>query len=158
MNSFSKCLRSSKNNFLHLTIFKKPNYMDRKVITILLSFALFSSFFIPLFEWHSFEMSGLNYILSTYIPPYKYLLLLVPLSALFLFFGALDNERYFFDRKLLVRLPVLSIFIVSIIRYFTRDPEDIFSDNGKVLLGFWLTLFFSLLLVIVKNKKRAFNF
>ncbi len=129
--------------------------MDRKTITILLSFALFSSFFIPLFEWHSFEMSGLNYILSTHIPPYKYFLLLIPLSALFLFFGALDNENYFFNRKFLVRLPLLVILIISTMRYFTGNSEDTFSDNGKALLGFWLTLLFSLLLAI-KNKS-TFN-
>ena len=128
--------------------------MDRKIVIILLSVTLFSIFFIPLFEWHSFEMSGLNYILSSHIPPYKYFLLLIPLSTLFLFFGALDNESYFLGRKLLVRLPLLSILIVSIMRYFTRDSQDIFSDNGKVLLGFWLTLFFSLLLVILKPKGK----
>jgi hypothetical protein len=128
--------------------------MDRRAATIVLSLLLFSSFCIPLFEWHSFEMSGLNYILSAHIPPYKYFLLLIPLSTLFLCFGALDNENYFFGRKLLVRLPFLSIIIVSIIRYVSRDAEDIFSDNGKVLPGFWLTLFFSLLLVIVKNNSK----
>jgi len=51
-------------------------------------------------------------------------------------------------------LPFLSIIIVSIIRYVSRDAEDIFSENGKVLPGFWLTLFFSLLLVIVKNNSK----
>ena len=79
--------------------------MRRKNITLVLSFAVFCSFFMPLFEWHSFEMSGFNYILSTHIPSYKYFLLLVPFSALVLFFGALDNENYLFGRSLMSTFP-----------------------------------------------------
>lgn len=133
--------------------------MDRKIITLILSFALLSSFFLPLFEWHSFEMSGLNYILSTHIPPYKYFLLLIPFSTLFLFFGALNDENYFFSRKLLSWAPLLALIFIFILRYITGDSENSFSDNGNVFssieLGFWLSLSFSVLLIFANGKKKT---
>jgi len=50
--------------------------MKRKTATKILSFIIVISFFLPLFEWHGFEMTGLNYILSSQVPSYKYFLLL----------------------------------------------------------------------------------
>ncbi len=135
------------------------NLVDRKIITLLLSFAVFSSFFMPLFEWHSFEMSGLNYILSTHIPPYKYFLILIPFSASFLFYGALNDENYFFSRKLLSWVPILTLIFIFIMRCIPGNSENNFSDNSNVFsgidLGFWLTLSFSFLLVFIKGKKKT---
>jgi len=128
--------------------------MNRKIIMLVLSLALCGSFFMPLFEWHSFEMSGLNYILSTHIPPFKYFLLLIPFSAVVLFFGALNDEKYLFNRNVMSTVPLLvSIFILTM-RYFNREPGS--SDNffSEVELGFWLVLGFSFLLMFVKGKKR----
>ena len=73
--------------------------MKRKTATKILSFIIISSFFLPLFEWHGFEMTGLNYILSDHIPSYKYLLLLAPLAALLIFFDTLDERSIFFTAK-----------------------------------------------------------
>jgi hypothetical protein len=132
--------------------------MDRKIITLILSFAIFGSFFAPLFEWHSFEMSGLNYILSTHIPSYKYFLLLIPFSTSFLFFGALNDEKYFFSRKLLSWIPLLTLLFVFLLRYINGNAESGFSDDGNILsrtdFGFWLALSFSLLLVFAKGKRK----
>jgi hypothetical protein len=137
----------------------KKYFMDRKIITLILSLAILSSFFMPLFEWHSFEMSGLNYILSTHIPPYKYFLILIPFSVLFLFYGTLNEENYFFNRKLLSRLPLLTLIFIFIMRYITGDSGNGFSDNSNVFsgidLGFWLTLGFSGLLVFTKGEMKA---
>src|SRR2546423_4273144 len=135
--------------------------MDKKTSTLILSFAIFSSFFLPLFDWHSFEMNGLNYILSTHIPSYKYFLLLIPFSALFLFWGAANDDIYFFNRKILSWMPLLSIVFIFIIRYMNRNAENNFSDNGNffstINTGFWLMLFFSLLLVFVNEKKETLS-
>ena len=132
--------------------------MSRKNITLVLSFAVFSSFFMPLFEWHSFEMSGFNYILSTHIPSYKYFLILVPFSAAVLFFGALDNENYLFGRSLMSTLPFLVSIFVLVMKYFTREPGS--SDNifSGIDFGFWMVLGFSLLLMMVKGKERIPQF
>src|SRR6476469_1685122 len=132
--------------------------MKRKNITLVLSFAIFCSFFMPLFEWHSFEMSGLNYILSTHIPPYKYFLLLIPFSSVVLFFGALDDENYLFNRNLMSALPFLVSVFVLVMKYFTREPGS--SDNvfSEIDFGFWMVLGFSLLLIGVKGKERKLQY
>jgi hypothetical protein len=128
--------------------------MKRKNITLVLSFAVFCSFFMPLFEWHSFEMSGPNYILSTHIPSYKYFLLLIPFSALVLFFGALDDENYLLNRNLMSALPFLVSVFVLVMKCFTSEPGS--SDNvfSEIDFGFWMVLGFSLLLIAVKGKER----
>jgi hypothetical protein len=128
--------------------------MSRKNITLVLSFAVFSSFFMPLFEWHSFEMSGLNYILSTHIPSYKYFLLLIPFSSVILFFGALNDENYLFSRNLMSVLPFLVSIFVLVMKYLTREPGS--SDNlfSEIDLGFWMVLGFSVLLIFTKGKER----
>jgi len=131
--------------------------MNRKNITLVLSFAVFSSFFMPLFEWHSFEMSGLNYILSTHFPPYKYFLLLIPFSALVLFFGALYDGRYLFSRKLMSVLPFLVLVFVLVMRYFTREPGSDESFFSEIEFGFWLILGFSVLLISIKAKRKRFD-
>ena len=132
--------------------------MKRKNITLVLSFAIFCSFFMPLFEWHSFEMSGLNYILSTHIPPYKYFLLLIPFSSVVLFFGALDDENYLFNRNLMSAFPFLVSVFVLVMKYFTREPGS--SDNvfSEIDFGFWMVLGFSLLLIAVKGKERKLQY
>jgi hypothetical protein len=133
--------------------------MDKKIITLILSLAILSSFFMPLFEWHSFEMSGFNYILSTHIPPYKYFLILIPFSTSFLFYGTLNDENYFFNRKLLSWVPLLTLLFIFIMRYITGDSESSFTDNSNfisgVYFGFWLMLSFSVLLVFTKREMKA---
>jgi len=128
--------------------------MNRKKITLLLSFAIFCSFFMPLFEWHSFEMSGPNYILSTHIPSYKYFLLLIPFSSVVLFFGVLDDENYLLSRNLMSVLPFLVSIFVLVMKYLTREPgsgDNVFSE---IDFGFWMVLGFSVLVMFAKGKER----
>jgi hypothetical protein len=87
----------------------------------------------PLFEWHSFEMSGLNYILSTHIPSYKYFLLLIPFSTAVLFFGALNDKNYLLNRNLLSTLPFLASIFVLVMKYLTLESgskDGAFSEVG----------------------------
>jgi hypothetical protein len=132
--------------------------MKRKTIVAILSVALLSSFFFPVFDWYHFEMSGLNYVLSTHISSYKYLLLLVPFSALFLFWNALSNEIDFFNSKILSWLPLVSLLFISIMRYKNWSSEITFSGNENAFstidIGFWMILFFSVLLILVHRKSK----
>jgi hypothetical protein len=129
--------------------------MNRKKITLLLSFAIFSSFFMPLFEWHSFEMNGLNYILSTHIAAYKYFLLLIPFSAVVLFFGALHGESYLLNKNLMSALPFVASVLVLLMKYITRDSTASGNILSEVDLGFWMMLGFSMLLMLIKSKERT---
>lgn len=128
--------------------------MKSKNITLLLSLAITACFFMPLFEWHDFEMSGMNYILSAHIPDHKYFLLLIPFSTVALFFGALNNENYLLSRNILSAIPFLvSIFslLMKCLTYNSSYEGNVFSE---VDLGFWMMLGSSLLLMFVKGKER----
>jgi hypothetical protein len=138
----------------------KDIFMKRKTATKILSFAIVSSFFLPLFEWHSLEMTGLNYILSSQIPSYKYFLLLAPFAALLIFFDTLDERSFFFTSKIFSWLPLLSLALICIMRLSNGNAENSFYNNetyfSTINFGFWLMLFFSTLLVIIKGSKRLF--
>jgi len=134
--------------------------MKRKTATKILSFAIISSFFLPLFEWHSLEMTGLNYILSSQIPSYKYFLLLAPFAALLIFFDTLDERSFFFTGKIFSWIPLLSLALICIMRLSKANAEDSFYNNetyfSTINFGFWLMLFFSTLLAIIKGSKKFF--
>jgi len=134
--------------------------MKRKTATKILSVAILCNFFLPLFEWHGYEMTGLNYILSSQIPSYKYFLLLAPLAALFLFFDKLGEHSFFFNSKVFSWIPLFSLVLISIMRFSDGNGENSFFDNenffSTINFGFWLMLFFSILLVIVKDNKQLF--
>ena len=132
--------------------------MKRKTATKILSVAILSSFFLPVFEWHSFEMTGPNYILSTHIPFYKYILLLMPVSALLLFVGSI-NDNYLFNRKMLSLVPLFTLLFISIMRFTNENSENSFYDKENSFstlgIGFWLALFFSILLILTKGEKKT---
>ena len=134
--------------------------MKRKTATKILSFIIVISFFLPLFEWHGFEMTGLNYILSSQVPSYKYFLLLAPLAGLLIFFGALDERSFFFTSKIFSWIPLLSLAVICIMRLSNRNAQNSFYDNetyfSTINFGFWIMLSFSLMLVIIKDSKRLF--
>jgi len=138
----------------------KDIFMKRKTATKISSFIIVSSFFLPLFEWHGFEMSGLNYILSGQTPSYKYFLLLAPLAGLLFFFDILDERSFFFNSKIFSWLPLLSLVLICVMRLSNANAENSFYDNetyfSTINFGFWIMLFFSTLLVIVKDSKRLF--
>jgi hypothetical protein len=133
--------------------------MYRKTVLMILCVVLFSSFFLPLFEWNSFEMNGLNYILSTHIPTYKYILLLVPFSAVSVFFSAASDENNFFNRRLISWIPFPALVFLLIMNSRSQNPETGFPVNNNIFsnveIGFWLALIFSFLLVFIKGKKET---
>jgi len=132
--------------------------MKSKTATQICSIAILVSFFFPLFQWHGFEMSGLNYILSEHIPSYKYVLLLIPFSALFLFKGSTDEGKYLFSKEILSFMPLASLLLISIARFVDNGSGNNFYDNENsfltIDLGFWLLLLFSMLLILIKEEKK----
>jgi hypothetical protein len=131
--------------------------MKRKTATKILSFIIISSFFLPLFKWHGFEMTGLNYILSDHIPSYKYLLLLAPLAAVLIFFDVLDERSFYINSKILSWIPLLSLALICIMRLSNVSAENSFDNEtyfSTIDFGFWLMLPFSILLAIVNDGKR----
>jgi hypothetical protein len=138
----------------------KDIFMKRKTATKILSFIIVSSFFLPLFEWHGFEMTGLNYVLSSQLPPYKYFLVLAPVAALLIYFNKPDERSFFFNSKIFSWIPLLSLIFICIMRLSNGNAENSFYDNetyfSTIDFGFWIMLFFSILLIIVNDSKRLF--
>ena len=134
--------------------------MKRKTATKILSFMIVCSFFFPLFEWHRYEMSGLNYVLTSQIPPYKYFLVLAPVVALLIFFNKLDERSFFFNSKIFSCIPLVSLVFVCIMRLSNGNAENNFYDNqtyfSTINFGFWIMLCLSILLIVVNDSKRLF--
>jgi hypothetical protein len=122
--------------------------MNRTLTLVILTFMVLCCFFMPLFKWDTFEMSGLNYVLSTYIPPYKYFLLLIPFFTIILFLGGKFHSV----------LPLCTLLFIFMMNYVSRNSEtnsevsNIFSDT---YLGFWLSLSLSLLFIFIKREKTS---
>src|SRR6187402_343153 len=132
--------------------------MNKKILTTILSVVLLGSFFMPFFYWHSFEMSGFNFVLSEHIPPYKYFLLAIPLTTLFHLLGVLSQENNFYSRKLLSCIPLAALIVVFFLILAMEKSDDSFFNNGNIFsitgAGFWLALAFSLLLTYINLKMR----
>jgi hypothetical protein len=135
--------------------------MQRRTAIAILSAALFCSFFFPIFNWHHYEMSGLNYILSDHISGYKYFLLLIPFSSLFVFWSAVNTEAHFFNRKKLSYMPFLSLLFISIRQYSSWNSGNNFFENERALssinFGFWMILLFSGILIVASRKNFKYG-
>ena len=133
--------------------------MHKKILTTILSVILLGSFFMPFFYWHSFEMSGFNFVMSEHIPSYKYFLLAIPLTTLFHFLSVLGQENNFYSRKLLSWMPLAALIIVFVLIFSKEGLDGSFSNNGNIFsitgAGFWLALGLSLLLKYANLKMRS---
>ena len=133
--------------------------MHKKLLTTMLSFVLLGSFFMPFFYWHSFEMSGFNFVMSEHIPSYKYFLLAIPLTTIFHLLSVLSQENNFYSRKLLSWTPLATLMIVFALILGKERSDDSFFSNGNIFsitgAGFWLALSLSLLLTYANLKMRS---
>jgi hypothetical protein len=133
--------------------------MNKKTQIKILSFAVASSFFLPIFNWHNFEMNGLNFILSSHIDSYKYLLLLIPMPA-FLLFTEMQNEHsLFFNSKILSCLPMIGLVLVSVLVYSNEKDSFSFYGGHNIFsltdVGFWPLVIFSSLLMFTGFEYKA---
>ena len=139
--------------------------MNKKTWIKILSFAIASSFFLPIFNWHNFEMNGLNFILSSNIDSYKYLLLLILVPVLLLFSGTQNEHSFFFNSKFLSALPIISLLVVLMLIYVNEKDSISFYGGHNIFsltdIGFWPMLSFSSLLMLAgfgyKAKKNMHN-
>lgn len=126
--------------------------MERSTMSVLLSIAVLAGFFFPFFTWHSFEMSGLNYILSDHIPAYKYFLVSIPIISILILLKTVYKDDFRFSVKTIswiLPITLASVFILRFIFSSSDEPAGLSTTS----MGFWVTLFFSLVLVIVEHKK-----
>ena len=132
--------------------------MHKKLLTTILSFVLLGSFFMPFFYWHSFEMSGFNFVMSEHIPSYKYFLLAIPLTTLFHLLSVVSQENNFYSRKILSWIPLAALIVVFIVILAKEGSGDSFFTNENIFTstgaGFWLALILSSLLTYINFRMR----
>lgn len=109
------------------------------LITILFSILLIC-FFIPLVKWNSWEMSGMNFILSSQTPDTKYILLLIPISLLLILLKTVKGKDIRF-------IPFCAAIILFITCYSETSEKGVFD---VMEYGYWIMLVASLALVFVK--------
>jgi len=127
--------------------------MDRKTLTMILAVVLIGGFFLPYFKMGPFTISGFDFIKAKGGDWDKYLMLVIPLAAVLLLVGALNNENYILGRGLLSWLPLLGLLYLivrSIIEAKGQGIGEIFKILG---LGYWISLAAALVLAFYNPKK-----
>ena len=132
--------------------------MNRKIWTILVSVALIGCFFLPFFKFGS--TSAYDIVTSPASGDHaweKYIWLVIPLSAVILLIGAMNNGTYFLGRSFWTLLPLLTVLYFLVRIYL--NAKDISShvaikDIIRVFdTGYWATLGLSVLLAFIHPRK-----
>jgi hypothetical protein len=133
--------------------------VDRKTLTIILSLALIACFFLPYLKFGDISASGFDIVTAPMIRNadrgivmIKYVWLLIPLAAIILLIGALNNGHYFLGRAIWAFLPLLALAFVVAKIY--RDAKSLnspfsistFAENFDI--SFWISLVLSLVLAL----------
>ncbi len=138
---------------------------NQKNIVIIAAVALIAGFFMP---WISFfvKLSAWDFIFGNASDidssSIRFLVVLIPISAIMIIAGASNNENYLISKRLLFSIPLGSLAIVIISLFFTanEDGEKVsMSDFGDILqllgAGFWITLIASVVLVFLRPQTQA---
>src|ERR1700730_14613630 len=125
--------------------------MNRKTLTIILALALFGAFFLPFL----LVAIGFDIVFKTGSGNgdwEKYIWLLIPISAILLLIGALNNGSYFLSRGVLSWLPLLTVIYI-ILRLYLDIKPPISEFIQLFAIGFWATLVISVVLAFYNPRK-----
>lgn len=131
--------------------------MNRKTLTILLSVVLIVAFFLPYIGRSPFTISGYEAVFKTGGGKdawEKYLWLLIPIPAILLLIGSLNNENYFLSRGLLVWLPLLTLIFIVVRLIMITDGADISMLLKGMGYGYWISLAAALFLAFARPRPR----
>ncbi len=129
--------------------------MERKTSTLILSGLLLASFFVPFVRWENFTMSGFDFVVSSYPPDIKYILLLVPGCALFLLVGALIDEVTIIYSKFFLWTPLIALISLFVVLYSNPENRTALGSYNPLNVffpGFWAALAISLILPNFRKK------
>lgn len=129
--------------------------MDRKTLTIVLAVALLGSFFLPFYSFGGGGISGFDIVSAKGGDWQKYIVLLIPISAILLLIGALNNN-YILGRGLLSWLPLLTLLFLLIGNPLIEGAAigDVFKSLGKGWgVGMWVTVVSSIVLAFYNPSK-----
>jgi hypothetical protein len=131
--------------------------MNRKYLTIVMAIALIAAFFLPLLS--GIKISPFDIVTApgkSNDALMKYIWVLIPISAILLLIGALNNEQYFLGRGIWAWLPFATLVFVLIRLYFKEgDAKVPFVEFIKTFgVGFWIMFAASLILAFSWSKPR----
>jgi len=123
--------------------------MNKKMVTIILAIALLAGFFLPYVSFLGQGASGFDMVKSEGAAD-KYILVLVPLAAILLVLGAVNNGKYILSRGILAILGLVGVLYL-IVNYMING-----GDIGAIIkilgLGYWISLVAALGLVLYNPK------
>ncbi len=131
--------------------------MDRKTFTLISAVVLIAAFFLAYYNFF-ISVSGYDIVSSSGGDWKKYVILLIPVSAILLLIGAVNNGNYILGRGLLAWLPLLGVLFLIFIAPLIEGAAigDIFKGIGKGYgIGLWLTIVASLALAFYNPKPKA---
>jgi hypothetical protein len=129
--------------------------MERKTSTLILSGLLLASFFIPFVRWENFTMSGFDFVVSSYPPDIKYILLLIPGCALCLLVSALIDGATIINSKFLLWIPLNALILLFLVMYSNAENRIALGSSNPLNVffpGFWAALAISLILPNFRKK------
>lgn len=125
------------------------------MLTMVLAVVLLAAFFLPYYQGFVGKVSGFDIVSSGGGGWEKYVLLIIPIGALLLLVGALNNGNYPGGRSLLVLLPLLGVLFLLIIAPLINGVpfKFILQAIGKGYgIGLWITIAVSLILPFYNPK------
>lgn len=131
--------------------------MNRKFLTIVMAVALLGGFFLPLIK--DINISPFDIVTASGKSNdvlMKYIWVLIPISAILLLIGALNNEQYILGRGIWAWLPFATIVFVLIRLYFIEGESKVpFLEFIKAFgVGFWIMFAASLILAFSWSRPR----
>ncbi len=132
--------------------------MDKKMLTIILAILLIAGFFLPYVSMFGMNISGFDMIKAPGGNWEKYVTLIIPIAAVLLLVGAMNNENYFISRSILAFLPLLGVLFIMFLSPLISGAAigDIFKAIGKGYgIGLWITIAASVVLAFYQPKARS---
>ena len=138
-------------------IIVKLNTMERKSLLLILSGLILGGFFMPFVRWDEFTMSGFDMMVSSHPPEIKYILVALPVTALYLIVTVLGFDEGIRYNKLILSAPLIAIAVLfSVLCLNTESRASVSIDPlDTSSLGLWIAIVASVILAGLRKRREA---